>query len=154
MLHSCKNEEKHENTSRTATEASAAETTVIAKTDITKLQSITSIPGDVKAVWWAGEAMGTPGNDRVPGPTDIFLRAVIDYGSAEVVAQMLKTVDGKSEQVSGASWYPELLGNLAAGEGDLIPVKEYKNVPGFHPNALIRVPEGLSSYVILAQVLG
>lgn len=153
LLCSCNDEEKPENSSRTIAEASAEEAIVIAQTDLARLQSITSIPGEVKAVWWAGEAMGTPGNVRVPGPTDVFFTAVIDYGSAELVAQMLKTVNGKSEWVRGASWYPELLGNSATGKDGLISVMEYKHVPGFHPDALIRVPQDVPSCIILAQML-
>ena len=129
--------------------------TVTSNTDLTQLQSNTSIPGQPLRAWWANKVMGTSGSDSVPGPTDTSLDAIIDYGSQEAVELLLKSKQSsRAVRLVGASWYPESFSTSATDKEGRIPAKQYRKVPGFHPNALIQVPESHPSFIILNLVSG
>jgi len=150
VLYACNNDVNQQ------TDADAQEDLiiVIADTDIAQLQKSTSIPGKPKAVWWARSTMGSKGSNGVPGPTDNLLMAVIDYGSSDVVAELVGEAGGRAVRLVSADWFPDELVNTSTDNEGRIPAQQYRKVPGYHPDALIRVPESLPTFVIVELVLG
>jgi len=146
----CSNDDNKDVSSTNGKDVSA----LVANTSIAELQAGTDIPGKPVSVWWTTGVMGSVGDERVPGPTDYLLNALIDYGSADTVAEIVAAGDGYEVKVFGASWYPEKLTAQASDSEGLFQSLEYKNIPGFHPNATIRVPMGMPSYIVLRLVSG
>lgn len=126
---------------------------VTASTDLEELTALTPIAGQPAQVWWLRRPMGKQSNSNVPGPTDIMLEAIIDYGSAEAVAALLKGRSSTAVRLVGSPWYPEIMREATNGE-ERIPAEQYIRLEGFNRDARISVPTGEPSVVILHQVMG
>jgi hypothetical protein len=96
---------------------------VTAKTDFTELTQLTAIAGH-PSVLWARLPMGRiDQNGRFPGPTDLAVYAVLDYGTKETADRILLGAEGQPEALSFDSepvrynWFPKpVLDTLAEGE--------------------------------------
>jgi len=137
------------------TEITSGETEVItvnAQTDLTDLNQLTSIPGEPRQVWWLRSALGDRPGEGAPGPTDIMLEAVIDYGSADVVASLVGESSGAALQLESATWHPDALINAA--EGEKLDVQQYLKVDGFDQSAGVNVPMAAPGFIIVRRLLG
>lgn len=126
---------------------------VTARTDLDELAELTPIAGQPEQVWWLRRPMGQQSDSNVPGPTDIMLEAIIDYGSAEAVTALLKGRSGTAVRLVGSPWYPDIMREATNGD-ERIPAEQYIKVDGFNRDARISVPTGGPGVVILHQVLG
>ena len=78
---------------------------------------------------WREDALGKPGNDRVPGPTDKKLVAVLRYSreDAEKLAFMAdKHRPVLNETINTESWYPaELIAQSQVSGDETLKGKSY-----------------------------
>lgn len=135
------------------TSSETEELIVTARTDLDELKRITPIVGQPKQVWWLRTPMGHQSDSGVPGPTDIMLEAIIDYGSADAVAALLKGKSGTSVRLVGSDWHPDMMRDAADSDAR-IEAEQYIKVDGFDRDARISVPRAEPGVVILHDLLG
>jgi len=95
--------------------------------------------------------MGVNPGAGVPGPTDIMLEAVLDYGDADVVADLVRGVIGVPVTLPVADWHPDVL--TAIGSDNQIAVLQHLKLEGFDKEASVSVVKDAPSLVILRLLL-
>lgn len=129
---------------------------VTPNTDLAGLREITAIPGAPKALW-ARIPMGKiDQTGRLPGPTDLILMAVLDYGNSGAVEDVLGDAEGSKGSLDFAkepvrhNWYPdEILATLSDGK---IPVIDYGPIDAFGGQR-VSVFEGTPHILLLRKPL-
>lgn len=82
-----------------------------AKDDVSELLTIVRLPEVPEEVVWREEPLGKV-NDRVPGPDDKKLIAVLKYDqetAAKLIAQIEKNKQPEPAEVGAENWFPEEL---------------------------------------------
>lgn len=82
-----------------------------AKDDVSELLTIVRLPEVPEEVVWREEPLGKM-NDRVPGPNDRKLVAVLRYDAetaAKLLAQIEKSKQPEPAEIDAESWFPEEL---------------------------------------------
>lgn len=134
-------------------ESSMSETEVVdPNTGLEELMAITPVPGTPRQVWWLRRPMGVNPGAGVPGPTDIMLEAVLDYGDADVVADLVQGVTGVPVTLNVADWHPDIL--TAVGSDNQIAVLQHLKLDGFDREASVSIVKDAPSLVILRLLLG
>jgi len=132
-------------------------TKVTPQTSLEELVAITPVTGS-PTVTWARLQMGKlPTGDRdVPGPTDLMLTAILDYGRADEVNAVLAGASGAgfgldigSDPVKFSWWPEEVTSGAVNGE---LAVVEYLSVDGFGDGVVLK-PDTLSRFLILRKAL-
>lgn len=134
-------------------ESSMSETVIVdPNTGFEELTAITPVPVTPRQVWWMRSPMGVNPGSGVPGPTDIMLEAVLDYGDADVVADLVRGVTGVPVMLNVANWHPDVL--TAVGSDSQIAVLQHLKLDGFDREASVSVVKDTPSLVILRLLLG
>lgn len=116
-------------------------------TDAEALRGVMSFPGQPE-VLWTEEPLGSPGDSRVPGPTDYTYDAVLDYGEPTAVAELVTGLTPVPSLLSDVPpWYPPAVADAAEGAGVVVDV--YTGVPGFGPQQEVAVVANEPRYVLL-----
>lgn len=117
--------------------------------DAEALRGVVTFPGQPE-VLWAEEPLGAPQDDRAPGPIDYAYDAVLDYGDATAVADLVAGLTPVPSLLSDVpAWYPPAVADAAEGAG--VAVNVYTGVPGFGPQQEVWVVENEPRYVLLGR---
>lgn len=88
-------------------------------TDIEGLRAIMNVPGEPVRVWYGPYAPSAA--SRIPGPTDVFYAAVIEYSSPEEVAGLVGEPSGEDPFMWVPGWFPpELQENASMNDAAML----------------------------------
>lgn len=139
-----------------AGDTEAMDQTVTAQTSLEDLSAITPVVG-APVVSWARLPMGKIVSGRdVPGPTDLILTAILDYGSQDAATAALGGAGGAptvldfSAEPVRYSWWPATLSETL--EGGKLAAEEYLGVAGFGDAAILRT-DAAPQFLILRKPL-
>lgn len=107
---SCTNSNSNVNSGNTA-QSNTNVANSPAKDDVSELLTIVRLPEVPEEVVWREEPLGKTG-DRVPGPNDRKLVAVLQYDAetaAKLVAQIEKNKQPEAAEIGAENWFPEEL---------------------------------------------
>ena len=123
---------------------------------LTDLAAITPVPGS-PAVLWARLPMGKlPRSGEVPGPTDLILIAILDYGTIPAADAVLKGADGKQYDLNIAKepekydWMPEPV--LNAADNGALAFTDLTGAEGFGDAKVWRIVDA-PQFVMLRKPL-
>lgn len=108
---SCSNLNSSNSNSNRASQSNTNSENAPAKDDVSELLTIVRLPELPEEVVWREENAGRADN-RVPGPTDRKLVAVLKYDAetaAKLVAQIEKNKKPESAEIGVEGWFPEEL---------------------------------------------
>lgn len=107
---SCTNSNPNANPNNSA-QANTNTANIPAKDDVSELLTIIRLPEVPEEVVWREEPLGKT-DDRVPGPNDRKLIAVLKYDAetaTKLVAQIEKNKNSEPAEIGAESWFPEEL---------------------------------------------
>jgi hypothetical protein len=108
---SCRNADSVNANSNNSVQTNTNSANNPAKDDVSELLTIIRLPEVPEEVVWREEPLGKT-NDRVPGPTDRKLVAVLKYDAetaAKLVAQIEKSKQPEQAEIGAENWFPEEL---------------------------------------------
>jgi hypothetical protein len=125
------------------------------KDDVDELEMIVKLPFHPEEAVWREETLGKPGDNRVPGPTDKKLVAVLLFlreDADKIVAQAQKYKPAAPAIISSESWFPAELIAQSQMSGDetlkgaSYPANDFYNAP-FTDGKITRI-EGTDYFVL------
>ena len=123
--------------------------------NVDQLLEIVRLPEVPEDVVWKEETLGKNDDNRVPGPTDKKLTAVLRYtpeNAAKIVALVQKNKAPEQTEISTESWFPEELiaqSQLSGNEslkGTAYGANDFFNIP--YGNGKITRIEGTDYFVL------
>ena len=123
--------------------------------NVDELLNIIRLPEIPKEVMWKEETLGKNGDNRVPGPTDKKLTAVLRYTpelAAKIVALEEKNKAPEPAEIGVETWFPEELiaqSQLSGNEslkGTAYSANDFFNIP--YGNGKITRIEGTDYFVL------
>jgi hypothetical protein len=115
------NQTSNSNQTDQALTAANANNSNSVKDDVDELEMMIKMPFHPEDVVWREETLGKTGNDRVPGPTDKKLVAVLRFfknDADKVVAQAEKYKAAAPETINTEKWFPAELIAQSQTSGD------------------------------------
>ena len=109
------------NTNQANQTAAASANSNSVKNDVDELEMIIKMPFHPEDADWREDAMGKTGNDRVPGPTDKKLVAILRFvkeDADKIVAQAEKHKAPTPAIINTESWFPSELIAQSQTSGD------------------------------------
>lgn len=91
------------------------------KDDVEELEMIIKMPFHPEEAVWREDTLGKPGNDRIPGPTDKKLLAVLRFLKADADKIALQAETYKpvlNESINTETWFPAELIAQSRTSGD------------------------------------